>query len=661
MSFAPQRAYAFAYRPDIDGLRALAVLAVILFHADVAGFRGGYVGVDVFFVISGYLITQLLRATSVHGARHMLGTFYARRARRILPALLATCAAVAVLGWLLFTPPELIRLGRQLTAAPLFLSNLAAWSEAGDYFARAFPWTPLRHLWSIAVEEQFYLLYPLVVLAIERYLPQRQARVLSVLALASLLLCVWASYYRPGVNYFALPTRAWELLLGGVLALKEVAPGSRVWRETAAVSALVVLGATVWLYNPYRIAYPGVYTLLPCAATLTLLAAGTGTGSVVNRLLAWRPLVFVGLISYSLYLWHLPLLTFAAYCSLTPLSTLERAGVIGATFALAALSWRLIEQPVRQRVLFRSRRGLLLGASTASVLVLSVGCLLWRSDGFPQRFPAPERAFLIAPDFASVAGCLRLSPAQIRAGHLCRAGPAGAGPSAVLWGDSHALALLPAVEELSARHHMALYFAVQYTCWPLLGGLDRAGNAESQARCAAFNDAVADFVRELKPRLVILGGRWDDRYFEAAPDLRVADPERAFTAVMRHTAQGLRGAGAICVVFDVPHLKYAVPHALLIAHRRGMNDGFLAITHEEALAPLQQMEAQVRELAQTGVLRFADPKSLLCPGSTCLYKLDGQPLYSDEDHLSPAGAAYSAPALEACFDPPQRAPADAGE
>jgi hypothetical protein len=206
-----------------------------------------------------------------------------------------------------------------------------------------------------------------------------------------------------------------------------------------------------------------------------------------------------------------------------------------------------------------------------------------------------------------------------------------------------------------------LYFAVQYTCWPLLGGQDRAGNADSQARCAAFNAAVADFVRDLKPRLVILGGRWNDQYFEAAPQLKVADRGRAFTAAMRYTAGELVGAGAVCVVFDVPHLKYMVPHALLMAHRRGMSDGFLAVTREEALAPVKQMEGDVRELAQAGLLRFADPKSLLCPGTTCLYKVEGQLLYSDEDHLSPAGAAYSAPALEACFDPPQGRPAGGRE
>ena len=239
MSSAPQRAGAFAYRPDIDGLRALAVLAVIFYHADVPGFGGGYVGVDVFFVISGYLITQFLRSTSARGARQMLGNFYARRVRRIVPALLVTCAAVALLGWLLLMPAELVMLGKPLAAAPVFLSNLAAWSEGGGYFQLSYFASPLRHLWSIAVEEQFYLGYPLLLLAIDRYLPRRQVRVIAVLALLSLLLCIWASHHRPGVNYYALPTRAWELLLGALLALTAVAPRSRAVREIAAATGLV--------------------------------------------------------------------------------------------------------------------------------------------------------------------------------------------------------------------------------------------------------------------------------------------------------------------------------------------------------------------------------------------------------------------------------------
>ena len=658
MSSAPQRSGAFAYRPDIDGLRALAVLAVIFFHAEVPGFRGGYIGVDVFFVISGYLITQFLRTTAARGARQMLGNFYARRARRILPALLVTCAVVALLGWLLLMPAELILLGKPLAAAPVFLSNLAAWSEGGGYFQLSYLSSPLRHLWSIAVEEQFYLGYPLLLLAIDRYLPRQQVRVIAVLALLSLALCIWGSHYRPAFNYYALPTRAWELLLGGLLALTAVAPRSRAVRELAAATGLIVLVAAVGLYDSARISYPGAYALLPCAATAGLVAAGSGAGSAPNRWLAWPPLVFVGLISYSLYLWHLPLLTFAAYYSIEPLTALERAAVITCIFALAALSWRFIEQPVRDRALFKSGRALILGASAASALVLVAGALLWHSDGFPQRLPAPERALLFTPDASAIASCMTQSPEKIRAGEVCRFGTAeAAGASALLWGDSHALSLLPAFRELSERHHLTLYFVAKSACWPVLGAIDRTRPASAQALCTAFNAAVVDLVRKVKPQLVILGGRWSDEHFARAPTLEVAEPGPAFTAAMRHTVQALgeAGGGAVCVVLDVPLLKYPAMHVLLIAHRRGIQDDFLAVRRADALAPVTQMETEVRALAETGILRFADPKSALCPGTTCLYKADGRSLYFDADHLSTAGAAYSAEALEACFRPPDLA------
>ena len=656
MSELPQRAGAVAYRPDIDGLRALAVLAVIFYHAGVRGFTGGYVGVDVFFVISGYLITQFLQSRAMGEPRTMVGDFYLRRIRRILPALLVTCATVALLGWWLLMPGELVLLGKQLTAAPVFLSNLAAWSEGGGYFShRNYLSSPLRHLWSIAVEEQFYLLYPLLLVGLARYLPRRQVAVIAVLALLSLLLCIWASHHRAGLNYYALPTRAWELLLGGLLGLSAVAQRSPAVRDVTAAAALAALAAAVWRYDPAQLAYPGAYTLLPCLATAALLMAGRGAGSVPNRLLAWPPLVFVGLISYSLYLWHLPLLALASYYSIGPLSALQRTGVLSATFALAVLSWRLIEQPVRQRALFRSPRALLRAAILASAVVLAAGLLLWRSDGFPQRLSVPERALLVTPDFGEFARCMNLSPAQIRAGRVCRFGPAeGAEANVVLWGDSHALTWLRVFEALSARRHMALYFVAKASCWPLLASVNSLHEAREQATCTAFNAAAVDLARALKPSLVILGGHWNDQSFAPAAGLEVADSALAFTAAMRQTLQGLAGAGAVCVVFDVPQLKFPGSHALLIAQRRGIPDDFLTLTRADALAPVREMEGQVRALAQAGVLRFADPKSALCPGETCLYKAGGRSLYWDSNHLSATGAAYAMQALDACFEPAVR-------
>lgn len=658
MTAASQRPQAAQYRPDIDGLRALAVFAVILFHAGVPGFAGGYVGVDVFFVVSGYLITRLLVSAPQRSAGAMLSDFYARRARRILPALLVTCAGVGVVGWVLLPPAELVRLGKQLAAAPVFLSNLAAWSEGAGYFEHSYLSAPLHHLWSIAVEEQFYVVYPLLLLAVDRYLPRRRERVIALLALLSLALCIWASHHRAGINYYAAVTRAWELLLGGLISLRAVSVRSRAWREVAAALGLSALAACVWLYDPMRISYPGPYTLLPCAATAALVTAGAGEGSTLSRVLAWRPLVFAGLISYSLYLWHQPVLLFAAYYHITPLSALEQAAAIGSIFVLAVLSWRFIEQPVRSRTLFKSPRAMWLVATTASALVLAGGLLLWKSDGFPRRLPAPERAFLPTPNMDAIAHCMTEATARIRAGRPCSfADASGAGGSALLWGDSHALAVLPAFEELAAARHMRLYFVAHSSCWPILGGLDRTRDVAAQAACSAFNAAVVDATKSLNPSLVILAGRWNDENFAAAPGVERLAGESEFSSALRKTVRSVEDGGrrALCVVLDVPQLKYPGSHALMMAQRRRIADDFLTVKRTDAQRPVQRMEGDVRSLAQAGALRFADPKAALCPGEDCLYKANGRSLYFDNDHISRDGAEYVRQELESCFEPAPRA------
>src|SRR5260370_9200804 len=248
MSPAPGRSRAPAYRPDIDGLRRLAVIAVILFHSGIPGFDGGYVGVDVFFVISGYLITQLLEESRDESARRTLATFYVRRMRRILPALLVTCLVTAIVALALFTPDELVNVGKYLAATPVLLSNVATWTERSGYFAPDIRQLPLTHLWSISVEEQFYLIYPLLLIAITRYrLPYRRLT-LVVLASVSLPLCVWASHYAPAAHYFFAPTPAWELLLGATLAIgRSPRIVHRIATEGLAVASLFGIAIVVHL------------------------------------------------------------------------------------------------------------------------------------------------------------------------------------------------------------------------------------------------------------------------------------------------------------------------------------------------------------------------------------------------------------------------------
>jgi peptidoglycan/LPS O-acetylase OafA/YrhL len=653
MSPAPGRSRAPAYRPDIDGLRALAVIAVILFHSGIPGFDGGYVGVDVFFVISGYLITQLLEESRDESARRTLATFYVRRMRRILPALLATCLVTAIVAVALFTPDELVNVGKYLAATPVLLSNVATWTERSGYFAPDVRQLPLSHLWSISVEEQFYLIYPLLLIAITRYrLPYRR-RTLVVLASVSLALCVWLSHYKPVANYFFAPTRAWELLLGATLAIGGTPRlGHHIATEGLAVASLLGIAMVVHLYTA-ETPYPGTATILPCLATAALLATGSSPRpALVNRMLSWPPLVFVGLISYSLYLWHQPLLAFVNYYRIAPLTPAATAVLLAATLLVAAASWRLIEQPVRARVLMKSTQTLLVGVGVGSAGILLAGLVLWNSDGFPHRFPPETRGLIVSmnatPELVRCAEEVSLE--QISAGRVCNYGPRDTSRKVLVWGDSHALALMPAVKALANAHGMHTYLVAKYNCLPLFAPPSpRIDPATDRYRCATFNAAVLEAIARLEPELIILDGAW------AAPEPPPHVPDIA--AGIEQTV-GLVGdhSRSICVVFAVPKLKYAVSHALLVARRRHIPDDFLRLSRADALAQHRDMEHDVRAIAQRSGLKVVDPKDALCPADSCLYKADDRSLYFDDSHLSIYGALFVARTIEPCFAVDRRSP-----
>jgi peptidoglycan/LPS O-acetylase OafA/YrhL len=647
MSLTPRRSHAPAYRPDIDGLRALAVIAVILFHSGVPGFGGGYVGVDIFFVISGYLITQLLEVPREESVGRTLSAFYLRRMRRILPALLATCLVTSIVAVALFTPDELVSVGKYLAATPVLLSNVATWSERSGYFAPNIRELPLAHLWSIAVEEQFYLLYPLLLIAITRYRPPYRRLTLVVLAAVSLALCIWASHYKPRTNYFFAPTRAWELLLGATLAVGG-APriGHRIVAEGLAVAGLLGIVIVVYLYTA-ETSYPGTAAMLPCMATAALLAAGSGPRpALVNRMLSWPPLVFIGLISYSLYLWHQPLLAFVNCYRIVPLTPGATTVLLAATLLVAAASWGLIERPVRTRMLMKSTRALLVSVGVGSAGILLAGLMLWNSDGFPHRFPPEARGLIVSaygtPDRVRCVEDMPLE--QVRAGRMCNYGPGGGSPKVLVWGDSHAMALMPAVRALAKEHGMHTYFVAKYNCLPLLvpPSATRLDAAADRYGCATFNAAVVEAIARVEPELIILDGAWVAT--ESPP--HVHDIAVGIEQAVKHVGDHVH---SICVVLAVPVLKYAVSHALLVARRQHIPDDFLKLSRADAMAQHWEMEHDLRAIAQRGGLKVVDPKDALCPADSCLYKADGQSLYFDDSHLSAYGALYAARTLEPCF------------
>ena len=377
------------YRREIDGLRALAVLPVILFHAGVPGFSGGYVGVDVFFVISGYLITALILG-ELDGGHFSLADFYARRSRRILPALLTVVLACLPLAWLWMTPNQLRDFFQSIAAVALFSSNLLFWSE-DDYFAAAAEEKPLLHTWSLAVEEQYYLLFPLLMLLGWRHARRSLPLAIALVAAASFALAEWSSRHLGDEIFFLPQLRAWELMLGALAAfyLHRREPLGGIAGTASALAGLIAIGYAMHAYHEDT-PFPGAWALLPTAGT-ALVILGATADNLAGRLLGLRALVLLGLLSYSAYLWHHPLFAFARIYSREQPSTWLLAGLGLLALGLAWLSWRYIEQPCRDRRLLPRNRALALAALT-SLGLLALGAAGHYSGGFPGRMDEQQRA-----------------------------------------------------------------------------------------------------------------------------------------------------------------------------------------------------------------------------------------------------------------------------
>ena len=376
------------YRQEIDGLRSLAVLPVILFHAGVTFFSGGYVGVDIFFVISGYLITRIILSELQLG-QFSIANFYERRARRILPALYLVALTCIPFAWAWMTPAQLSDFFFSLAAVSTFSSNILFWIESG-YFAPASELMPLLHTWSLAVEEQYYVLFPLLLIVAWRCGRRWLFYLLLVIGSGSLMLSQWGAIHHPSANFYLLPTRLWELLLGSLLAFHSTkpapVPGHR-GHPSMLNQCLGAFGLGLILYAIFyfddQTPFPSLYTLVPTLGTALILLFASGD-TLVGKLLSRKLLVGIGLISYSAYLWHQPLFAFAR------IRSIEEPGpsllsLLGLTsLALAFLSWRYVEQPFRDRKKF-SRRKLFSIAGIATAAIITTGMLGYQHNGFPER------------------------------------------------------------------------------------------------------------------------------------------------------------------------------------------------------------------------------------------------------------------------------------
>ncbi len=656
------------YRPDIDGLRALAVLLVVLHHYAVPGFRGGFVGVDVFFVISGFLIAAHIDA-DLQAGRFSLPAFYERRIRRILPALFVMYAVVLLVGTLVLFPPDLRFLTRTGAYVVPFLANFALYRNAGMYGGQFADQVVLLHTWSLAVEEQFYLVFPVLMLGIAAFCRARYAIVLWPLALVSFAVCVVAVRFAPLAAFYLAPFRAWELLAGALLALGKFVPPRTAGMRTGAALLGLVLIAVADAFLSTDSPYPSELTLLPCAGAALFLQAACDNRSAPGAVMCNSIVRRIGLWSYSLYLVHWPLLLLVKYYAFDPLALSTRCLLLAATLLLGALSWRYVEQPFRGPKALLKRRSLFLVAAVSGIALMAATVAIERRTD-PRRYGAIDQ--IRFPNESGAELTCQMNSLESTQGPPCILGDRSMPPSTVVWGDSHAAALLPAIHSTFMRHHQAALY-VKGGCAPLesvfprerapgqtvamRAWVDGAGIGHA-VKCERANAAALKWIIQQRFTTVILGGHWiantEPRFLSVLTDAQgpgnngTYDAEVFARGMGRLLADLQRAQVRVFLLDDVPEYPFSIPYGLAAARRLDLHRD-LGMTRA-AYADQQRSATQIfARFQQQFGLRILKPEDVLCGSGRCAIAQGEAPLYRDIEHLSITGAMTVAPTFEAVF------------
>jgi peptidoglycan/LPS O-acetylase OafA/YrhL len=629
-------------------MRALAVIPVVLFHFGFSAFSGGFVGVDVFFVISGFLITGIL-FREISANRFSFVDFWARRARRILPALTLVLLVALVFGWLLLTPKDYGELGRAARYQAMFISNLLYMRQDG-YFDPSSDLKPLLHTWSLAVEEQYYLFFPLLMAVLMRHIRYWRWLLFAVL-LVSFGLNIAYVRSKPEIAFFALPPRAWELLCGAMLAVLPASGRIKPWvYEAAGIFGLAAVLVAVLTFDQSTV-FPGWAALLPVLGATSLIWSGTQGTTWVGRVLGHRVLVWVGLLSYSLYLWHWPIYVYANAISADGIQALEAVGWIGLSVALAWATLKWVELPFREKRLLGSRRSILVGALAAVVAVTAIGAVIRSKDGFPHRLTDREQEYAYSREWhAGQMDCMMLRDDNVP-DKACLAGKDEQAPATQLfWGDSHAAALWPAIENMAKNEGRQVWLYSLSACPPI-------SSKDTREQCQAFNEHVMQRVVSLGIKDVVLASNWgyylygfesSDKFLMLNPHDTKAESERRMGAAITARVAALRNAGVQVWLFkQVPLQHKGAVERLTSLVRAGRATDGLGRPLEEVLERDRFVDDLFDSMssADPGV-HIIDPKPFMCPDGVCRIEADGHLLYKDLDHLSDAGGARMTPLFE---------------
>jgi len=645
------------YRADIDGLRAIAVMSVILNHAGISLFSGGYIGVDIFFVISGYLITTILiREIDTH--EFSIARFYERRIRRIYPALFTTLFFTLIAASILYNAQSFMAFSKSMVATTFFFSNIHFWTEVG-YFDGEAQLKPLLHTWSLAVEEQYYIFFPLLVMLIGRYFRSKMSHILTGIALLSFSWNIYELQHDPSGAFYFAHLRAWELLIGSVLALNPISINAKpVIRTILSLVGLGMITAPIFLYSENTV-FPGFAAAIPAFGTAFIIYSGIKSPTFINKLLSLPPFVFVGQISYSLYLWHWPITVFATYYAIEKLTRPERILLLVVIFIISTLSWQFIEKPFRTKSPRTKKYAVFLYAVTIMSVTAIIGFFIYSNKGFPNQESLDQVSYKGQAeeyrecDFGN----------EVNAGLLkfCPLGANIQSPSFLLWGDSHAGAQAKAIQVSASKEKIAGLLTYYSGCPPLIG-IKKDKNKD----CVDYDNMIVKYI-EKHPELktVLLAGRWasyaEGISYEKSNKIILADilSESSkgstnailFQKGLNRTVEKLLALNRkVVIISQVPEIKYDVPSAFYIAQGTGRDiNKIIAPSLDEYLSRNKKVFFVIDQIHEDYNIQVIDPWKALCNEQQCPVVIDGTSLYMDSHHLSFFGSEYISHIYDSLF------------
>lgn len=633
------------YRAEIDGLRAIAVVPVILFHAGFHLFSGGFVGVDVFFVISGYLITTIILSEKEQG-KFSIVNFYERRARRILPVLFFIMALCLPFAWFLLLSSHFKDFSESLIAVSLFSSNILFWMEKG-YWGAANELKPLLHTWSLAVEEQYYVLFPIFLMLVWRFKNHWRIALFSFLALVSFILAEWAAHHKPTANFFLLPTRWWELAIGAGIAIyflyKKNEPRTflahKFVDEFAGLLGLSMIFYSVVAYNDYT-PFPSAYALVPTVGT-GLVVMFTSSHTIAGKLLSHKALVSIGLMSYSLYLWHQPLFAFTRHSFLFQPDKSVFSILIAVTFVLSYLSWKYVEAPFRNKAKF-SRRFIFSFTVFGSLFFMGIGLIGTLNNGFDQRVTNSGITFHdLDANLDSNYGLS--SKCEGSAGTFAEC-QTGQNPEILVWGDSFAMHLVEGI--IASEPNVQLIQMTKTVCGPFLdvSPVHLPNYPVSWGNeCLDFTDQVWTWIQNSHVKYIVMSSPFHQYIVNnysllyRSGELKEASLDNAVEAYLK-TLQKIESIGITPVVFSpLPNNGTDIGQCLVRSELLDIDKDKCNFDAQNLPPHIVLTNQFLDKISQHHkVIRFDE---YLCQDSECITHLDNTLIYRDFGHFSYEGSA----------------------